>query len=78
MEEGEEKEKKSRPLWLAILTVMGIVGVIVFILTEDMTRLMVLVDNWTILNAIIFIVALISYRYAFKREKEEEEEEATA
>ena len=77
-DEEREQENKRRPGWLAILTVMGIVGVIVFILTEDMTRLMVLVDNWTIVNAIIFIIALISYRYAFKREKEDEYEEEEA
>jgi len=40
--------------------------------------LMVLVDNWTIVNAIIFIVAIISYRYAFKNEKEDEFEEDEA
>jgi len=78
--EDEKQEKKRRPGWLALLTVMGIVGVIVFVLTEDMTRLMVLVDNWTIVNAIVFVVALISYRFAFKREEEDEYdgEEATA
>jgi len=75
--EDEERQKKRRFGWIALMIAMGVLGVIVFILTEDMTRLMVLVDNWTIVNAIIFIVALVAYKFAFKRKKNEDYTEDT-
>ena len=69
--DGEEDVKKRRPAWLALAGIMGIAGVILFLLTEDMTRLMVLVDNWTAFNVIIFALLVAASRFAFKREKEE-------
>jgi len=73
--DGEDKQKKSRFGWLIILCVVAVVGIVVFLLTQDMTRLMVLVDNWTIVNAIIFAAALISNKFAFKHEEDEEDDE---
>jgi len=73
--EDEEKEKKRRMGWFAAVIVLAVLGLIVFILTEDMTLPMVLIDNWTIVNAIIFIALVVSYKLVFKREKESEEDE---
>ena len=53
---------------------MGIAGIVDFVLTEDITRLMVLLDRWTIVNAAIFILGLLGYALAFKREKNEDDE----
>ena len=52
---------------------MGIVGIVVFLLTEDMSRPMALVDNWTIVNVIILIVELIAIVLAFKHNDNKDE-----
>ena len=70
--EGEQNEKKVRAGWIIMATVMGILGVIVFLVTQDMTQLMVLVDSWTIVNAVLFVFAVVAYRFAFKRKKSDE------
>ncbi|MDR0797791.1 MAG: hypothetical protein LBE70_03630, partial [Nitrososphaerota archaeon] len=64
----ENKQEQRRLFWLFTSVIMGIVGIIVFLLTEDMTRPMVLVDRWTIVNAIIFIIELIAIALTFKHE----------
>ncbi|MCL2477064.1 MAG: hypothetical protein FWE73_07370, partial [Candidatus Bathyarchaeota archaeon] len=48
---------------------MGIAGIIVFLLTEDMSRTMTLVDKWTIVNVIIFAVQIIAIVFVFKHQK---------
>ena len=73
-QEGEEEPKHLRIGWIVAMVIMGVLGVVVFILTEDMTRLMVLVDNWTIFNVIIFALAVISYKFSFKRERDRDNE----
>jgi len=60
---------------LVAVIAFAVVGIIVFILTEDMSLPMVLLDNWTIVNAIIFVLGIVSYRFIFKREKNEEYED---
>ncbi|MCL2135657.1 MAG: InlB B-repeat-containing protein, partial [Candidatus Bathyarchaeota archaeon] len=56
-------------IWLCVTIVLGILGIIVFLLTEDMNLTMALVDNWSIVNAIIFIVEIIAIVLIFKRKK---------
>jgi hypothetical protein len=56
-------------MWLIIAVAMGIVGIIVFLLTEDMCHPMCMVDKWTIVNAIIFIVEIIAITFIFKHKK---------
>jgi hypothetical protein len=57
--EQEEKKQKRLTLWLLTTIVLSIVSVVVFLLTEDMSLPMRLVDKWTIINAILFIVEII-------------------
>ena len=64
--EGKKKQKQRRLFWFLLSVIMGIVGIVVFLLTEDMSRPMALVDNWTIVNVIIFIVELIAIVLTFK------------
>ncbi|MCL2477709.1 MAG: hypothetical protein FWE73_10590, partial [Candidatus Bathyarchaeota archaeon] len=54
---------------------MGIAGIIVFLLTEDMSRTMTLVDKWTIVNVIIFAVQITAIVFTFKRKKNNNTEE---
>jgi uncharacterized repeat protein (TIGR02543 family) len=65
----QQQRKQHRKLWLITAVIMGIAGVIVFILTEDMNNPMVLIDRWTIVNAIIFIVEIMAIIFTFKRKK---------
>jgi len=73
-EPEKEQRAKHRMIWTLTTLIAAILGVIVFILTEDIRLPMVLVDKWTIVNAIIFIAGVIGYVFAVKREKDDETE----
>ena len=70
--EGYLEVRTVRYLWLIITTILAVVGVIFFLLTEDMRLPMVIVDIWTIINAIIFAMGIISLWLTFKKEKAKE------
>jgi len=55
-----------RKVWLFTALVLGVAGIIVFILTEDLSLEMSFVDNWTIVNLFIFIAELIAIAFVFK------------
>ncbi|MDR0373518.1 MAG: hypothetical protein LBI79_08195, partial [Nitrososphaerota archaeon] len=65
----DKQAKRCRDLWLVIAFVLGIAGVVVFLLTEDMSLQMGGVDRWTILNIAIFAVELLSIALVFKYTK---------
>jgi len=65
----EKPVKQSRPLVAALVFVLGLIAVTIFILTQDMTRFMVLVDMWSIVHLVLFIAGLVCYIMAFKRAK---------
>jgi uncharacterized repeat protein (TIGR02543 family) len=67
--ENQKQKSQHRNLWLAVALAMGIAGIIVFLLTEDMSRTMTLVDGWTIVNVIIFAVQIIAIAFVFKHQK---------
>jgi heme/copper-type cytochrome/quinol oxidase subunit 2 len=48
-EEPKKQKNNHFSYWLVAALVMGVAGIVVFLLTEDMTHPMGLVDNWTIL-----------------------------
>ena len=65
-------EKKGiSPFWLILTVILAVIGIIVFILTEDMSLPMTFVDIWTLLNAVIFLLGIISMSLTFKKEKRE-------
>jgi len=74
----KEQRTKYRIIWTLTTLIAGILGIIVFILTEDMRLPMVLIDEWTIVNAIIFIAGVIGYVFAIKREKDEDTDDINA
>ena len=57
--------------WFAVVFVMGVAGVALFLFTENTKHLMVFLDIWTIVNAVIFVVEIIAYKMVFRREKPE-------
>ena len=77
-EEEEDRRRvyyKRRFIWLIITFVMAIVGIVVFILTEDIRLPMVFVDKWTIVNAIILAVEIVAVVFCFKRRKDSDDDE---
>jgi hypothetical protein len=71
----KEQRTKYRMVWTLTTLIAGILGIIVFLLTEDMRLPMVLIDEWTIVNAIIFIAGVIGYAFAVKRDKDEDSDD---
>jgi hypothetical protein len=68
-----DDSKRAGFMWLIISVVMGIVGVIFFLMTEDMSNPMALVDKWTIVNLIIFIAGIAGAILTFKNKKDDDE-----
>ncbi len=71
-EQGDDTSQRRSPGWLIGAIVLAVVGVIIFILTEDITLPMVWVDYWTILQAFVLIVTLVLGIIASSRNKESE------
>ncbi|MCL1918563.1 MAG: InlB B-repeat-containing protein, partial [Peptococcaceae bacterium] len=71
--EEQHKRKQRRNILLITAIGMSILGVIVFMITENMMNLMVLVDYWTIVNAIIFAVEIIATVFIIKHKKDDDE-----
>ena len=72
-DEDEEEKAKRRHIWVLPLAVLAVFGIVFFMLTENMNNLIVLLwDQWTIVNAIAFAGVIIMARLAFKRKAEEE------
>ena len=73
-EEQDEKNLKKKGLWRVISAVWGILMIIVFFLTEDMSLPMVIVDKWTILMVVMTIIqAGIMFMSRKKYEDEDED-----
>jgi uncharacterized repeat protein (TIGR02543 family) len=45
--------------WFIVAVVLTVVGVVVFLRTEDMSLSMGFVDKWTIVNVVVFVVVLV-------------------
>ena len=75
-ETGEETEIKRKGLIRLLSLIPAIAAIIIFILTEDMTLPMQLVDKWTLLMVVILIIQIIVAIFAKKKKDEEEGDEA--
>jgi hypothetical protein len=53
-------------------TVAAVIAIIIFILTEDMTQPMQLVDLWTIVHVIIFIAQIVLTIFATYRKSDDD------
>ncbi|MDR0470451.1 MAG: hypothetical protein LBH79_01835 [Nitrososphaerota archaeon] len=58
--------KHGQTLWFFLGLILGIAGILVFFLTEDLSRTMSIVGQWTAVNVIIFIVQVIAVVFTFK------------
>jgi len=66
-EDYPEAQKRHRLTWLIVALGMGFAGVILFLITQDLTLPMVLIDWWTIAQAVIFGVQIVAVMLVFKR-----------
>ena len=56
---------------LLLSLLITVISAVVFILTEDLTNTMVLVDRWTLLMLLILGIQLIVYLLATRRRKDD-------
>ena len=61
--------KRRRTVWLVLAVLLGIVGMVVFALTADIRTSMTLVDQWTVVFAIVLLFQVMSAVIAFKDKK---------
>ena len=59
---------------LLLSLLITVISAVVFILTEDLTNTMALVDRWTLLMLLILGIQLIVYLLATRRRKDDGEE----
>lgn len=75
LEETEDADKlKRKGIIRALVIVVAIISLILFILTEDMTLPMELVDEWTIWMIILLVIALVLALVSRKVTAEPDEE----
>jgi hypothetical protein len=60
------QEQKINPLWFALECAVTATGILVFVLTEDLAAPMVVVDAFTVVQALMGGMAVLLYLLAFK------------
>ena len=66
-------ERKKRRIFLGIITVIiTAVSITVFIMTQDMTLPMVVMDEWLVLHAVIAVAAILAVDYDRMLSEEED------
>jgi len=65
--------QRKRGWWwlvcLFVVVVLGVVGVVVFLCTEDLGLGVGLVDRWTIVNVVVFVVEVVFVVFVFRCRK---------
>ena len=75
--EAAEVEYTRRRKWKVISTVVAILSIVVFFLTENMRLPMVWVDKWTLVMVLFFLVNAVSLYMGRRFHEVEDEEEST-
>jgi len=60
-------QKHYKIVWLAVMGIMGMLGVFLFVLTNDLDRMMVLLDLGTVAHAFIFAIGVLAALFAYRR-----------
>jgi len=74
-EEEEEDYKTSKKILAFAITILAILGTVLFLLTQDMTLTMRIVDSWTLAQASLFAAGLFSYIFLSRKKKDKCEHE---
>lgn len=77
-EENEDNEIRRKGMMRVLTVIPAVLAVITFLLTENMANPMRLVDDWTILMAVIFAAGAVLTVLSRKTVKENEEKEELA
>jgi uncharacterized repeat protein (TIGR02543 family) len=65
-------EKKNRIGFIILMSLFAVGSVILFVLTQDVNLPMVLIDNWTIVFAVVFVAQIVCRSISKKYEKDDE------
>jgi uncharacterized repeat protein (TIGR02543 family) len=68
--EDEQEKPRTRKLFLILGIVAAVVGIVLFIITEDLSAPMVLMDAWTIVQAVICAAAIVFGKFASRKQKD--------
>jgi uncharacterized repeat protein (TIGR02543 family) len=63
--QNSKQNKLYRNLCLIIAFILGIVGVVVFLLTQDLSQPMGFVDQWSVLHVILFMFEILGLFFVF-------------
>jgi lysylphosphatidylglycerol synthetase-like protein (DUF2156 family) len=75
--EEDEMERKYRLdiMMFALTTILAVVGIALFLITEDVTRPIVMIDKWTALNVLILglevVTMVLAGVFAYKKKENE-------
>jgi len=69
-EDHQVSNKRERLICMIIAGCTAIIAVFLFILTQDLTSVMALVDLWTIVHVVLFVACVIACRFVFRIIKE--------
>ena len=75
-EQGEEK-KRGSALWRLLSVVLAVVSLVLFLLTQNMSQPMVLVDKWTLAMLVLFVAEVVCLILAGKKKGGREEQPET-
>ncbi len=70
----DEAKRKRKGAYRILSVILALVAAITFILTEDITQPMILIDKWTLLMAIYAVIQVIVARLSRKEVEIDEEE----
>jgi len=74
IEEFAERGEQLRPAWLSVSIVTAIVGLFLFLLTQDMNRKPVLFDVWTAVHASLLAAEAIAIYMTFRQNSDDKKE----
>ena len=69
--ENYAEKKAYRPVMIITTTLSAIIGIILFILTQNMNNPMILIDKWTIAHVIILVVGTLTMILSHKKVEDE-------
>ena len=64
----DEDEHKGSPLMLAV-SVQAVMGIILFVITQDMSQRMLIINEWTITHVILLASGILCYIVIGKKDK---------
>ena len=74
---GVEKQKRRNSKWLIVAAALAIVGIVVFLFTENVSLPMQLLDKWTIVNAVVFGLVIVALAFVFRHKNQTNKQQQT-